>query len=431
MGAAFLLPPEGGIAAIAYSGKEPMRLPCPLPSRSLLLVLGLGVTFALTGCRTGAFPQYPSDYREYAYIANSGSDTVTVLDLVHIEKVISLPVGSHPAALAASPTHNEVYAASWGGANDKGAFTIIDAEHNRVAATLSIGRQPAAIAVSSTGKRVYVANAGDNSVSVIDPASRQVLGVVGVGEDPGPLAVAPNDSTLVVANHQSGSISLLDLRGDALPKLRSSFAGCPGAASLSILPDSSKVFVACSGGAQVMVVGLKTLPEKKTASSDEENDCLLAMLDVGKEPVKLIQKPDGGEIFVADRGADTISEIATGTNEVGGASLIGSHPNAGVVSADNSLLWVANQDADTVAVYSVDDGKLVNTVHVGDGPGAVAFSADGHLLLAVDTRSGDVSVVRTLSRNLRKEPVYGSLFTLLPAGAAPDAIVDKAFRLPR
>ena len=71
-----------------------------------------------------------------------------------------------------------------------------------------------------------------------------------------------------------------------------------------------------------------------------------------------------------------------------------------------------------MAVYSIDDGKLVNTVHVGSGPGPMVFSADGHLLLAADTRSGDVSLLRTFSRNLHREPVYGSLFTLSCGSAA-------------
>jgi hypothetical protein len=39
----------------------------------------------------------------------------------------------------------------------------------------------------------------------------------------------------------------------------------------------------------------------------------------------------------------------------------------------------------------------------------------------VDAGSGDVAVVRTLSH---------SLFTILPAGRAPNAIAVKAFKLP-
>jgi YVTN family beta-propeller protein len=100
--------------------------------------------------------------------------------------------------------------------------------------------------------------------------------------------------------------------------------------------------------------------------------------------------------------------------------MIGADPVFGLVSRDNSLLYVANRSSQEVTVYSIDDGKRVDSLHVGDGPAAMAFSAAGHLLFVVDRRSDDVSVVRTATQ---------SLFTLLPAGRDPNAIVDKAFKV--
>lgn len=386
------------------------------------------------GCNTGAFPHYPADYREYAYVANAGGSTVSVLNLVALRPETTLQVGPHPVALAASPTRNEIFAVSQGAAAGRGSLAVIDAEANRVVAAVAVGRAPSAVAVDRQGARIYVANSGSNNITILNAATRQVLGTVGAGEAPGAIAVSPDGSTLVVANRRSGSVSVLGLGASAneLPVLRASFPGCPGAGSIAILPDSNKAFIACSDGHQVMVVGLRTVPQpRRGEQATPEPDRMLALLDVGQRPVRLVLKPDGGEIFVTNEQADTVSEIATGTNEVGGASLIGSHPAYGVVSADNAMLWVANGQADSVAVYSIDDGKRINTVHVGSGPGALAFSADGHLLLAADVRSGDVSVIRTFSRNFRREPVYGTLFTVLPAGDNPQAIVDKAFRVTR
>jgi DNA-binding beta-propeller fold protein YncE len=69
-------------------------------------------------------------------------------------------------------------------------------------------------------------------------------------------------------------------------------------------------------------------------------------------------------------------------------------------------------------MYSIDDGKRTASIRVGDGPSAMAFSTAGHLLLVVDSRSGDVAVVRTATH---------SLFTMLPAGRGPNAIAVKAF----
>jgi DNA-binding beta-propeller fold protein YncE len=121
--------------------------------------------------------------------------------------------------------------------------------------------------------------------------------------------------------------------------------------------------------------------------------------------------------------SDSVSEIYNGTDEVGATYMIGYGPVRGLVSADNSLLYVANFHSQYVVIYGINDGRRVGSVHVGDGPSAMAFSAAGHLLFVVDARSGDVAVVRTASPSL-----YA--FTLLSAGRNPNAIVDKAFKLP-
>jgi DNA-binding beta-propeller fold protein YncE len=149
----------------------------------------------------------------------------------------------------------------------------------------------------------------------------------------------------------------------------------------------------------------------------------LALLDVGATPVSLALKPDGGELFVSNFGADTISEIVTGTNEVGGSYVIGAGPVRGIVSADNSTLYVSNFNSDSVAVYSIDDGKLVGTVHVGSRPDAMALSPNQNFLFVADTAAGDVSVVRTAARQ------GAVLLTIIPVGQQPNGIAVKAFLL--
>ena len=137
--------------------------------------------------------------------------------------------------------------------------------------------------------------------------------------------------------------------------------------------------------------------------------------------VHLALKPDGGELFVSNFDSDSISEVYTGTNDVSGTYLMGSHPVRGLVSEDNSLLYESNFNSQELSIYSIGDGKRVGpSIHVGDGPDALAFSAKGHLLFAVDARSGDVAAIRTSTR---------SLFTLLPTGRQPNAIAIKAFRV--
>jgi YVTN family beta-propeller protein len=399
-----------------------------LLSRSLAAA-ALALLAACIGCHRNSFPDVPAGYHEFAYVSNGASNTVSVLDLVYLRQDRTLRVGDDPTGLAVNPQRNEIYVVNTG----SNSVSVINAETNRVVATIPVHRQPYFISVDNTGHRAYVANSASNSVSVIDLDQRREIAVAGTGEQPGLARISPDNRTLVVTNRGSGSVSLYDVAPyEPSPTdpahilhFRAAFSGCPGATDAAILPDSSKVFVACSAGHQVMAISLAAAPGSWAAKQDASalDDHLLAMLDVGKTPVSLAMKPDGGEIFVSNFDSDSISEIATFTNEVGWTQAIGNKPTHGIISRDNSTLWVSNFGADSLSLYSIDDGRVSNSVHTGSEPDALAFSADEHLLLAADARSGDVAVIRT------QDKTGPTLFTMLPAGSSPNAIVTKAFRL--
>jgi YVTN family beta-propeller protein len=382
----------------------------------VLIVLVLFALALTTGCRPHDFPQYPPNYREYIYVTNGGSDTVTVLDVVNVRLDRELAVGRHPVAIAASPTRNEIYVVNQGAPEANGSISVIDAERNTVVDTIPVHRQPASIDIDAGGARAYVANTGSNSVSVIDLKTRRELAQYGAGEGPVAARIAPDGKTIVVANQQASSVTVMDPENG---HVRAVFADCPGATSPVILPDSSKVFVACSAGHQVMAIALAHAATKQDGNPAQP-DRLEALMDVGRAPVDLALKPDGGEVFASNSLSDSLSEIYNTTDEVGDTYMIGADPVRGLVSRDNALVYIANLRSQDVTIYSIDDGRRAGAIHVGDGPDAMAFSAAGHLLFVADRRSGDVAVARTATK---------SLFTMLPAGRDPNAIVDKAFKV--
>jgi YVTN family beta-propeller protein len=346
---------------------------------------------------------------------------VTVLDVVNVRVDREISVGQNPVAVIASPTRSEVYVVNSGAEGGQGSISVIDAEKNAVAATIPLHRKPVSIDLNAEGTLAYVANSGSNSISVIDLTARQEIAQIGAGEEPVSARITPDGKTLVVANRRGNSVSMIDA---AARRVRSIFDGCPGAADVAILPDSSKAFVACSAGHQVMAIALAN-----SKFSPAQPDRLESMLDVGRAPVQLALKPDGGEVFVSNSLSNSISEIDTSKNDVGGAYMIGDDPVRGLVSSDNALLYVANFRSQYVTIYSIDEGKRLPTsirglppsIHVGDGPLALEFSSNGLLFFVVDNRSADVAVVRTATR---------SLFTILPTGRSPNAISVKAFKVP-
>jgi YVTN family beta-propeller protein len=383
---------------------------------------------ALTvGCRRAHFPDVPDGYREFAYVSNGAANTVSVLDLVYLRQDRTLQVGPNPTGLAVNPVRNEVYVVNSASPTQSGSVTVIDSASNSVVASIPVHRLPYFISVEPSGHRAYVANSGSNSVSIIDLDRRREIAVAGTGEQPGLARISPDGRSLIVTNRGSGSVSIFNVDpyvANSPSKqplhLRIAYPGCPGATDIAILPDSSKTFVACSSGHQVMAISLAAEPGSWPARQDSAalNDHLLTLLDVGLNPVHLGLKPDGGEVFASNFASNSISEISTWTNEVENTYPIGDRPVRSVVSADGNSLWVSNFGADSISLYSIDDGHLAAAIRTGSGPDALALSADEHLLLAAGARSGDVTVIRTQGGK-------PTLFTTLPAGRSPNAIVIK------
>jgi len=146
------------------------------------------VTLLVAGCHRNSFPDVPPGYREFAYITNGKSNTVSVLDLVYLRQDRTLQVGNQPSGIAANPKRNEVYAVN----TLSGSVSVIDTTSNNVVATIPVRKLPYFIDVDASGHRAYVANSGSNSVSVLDLDTRREIAVAGTGEQPGLARVSPD-----------------------------------------------------------------------------------------------------------------------------------------------------------------------------------------------------------------------------------------------
>ena len=76
----------------------------------------------------------------------------------------TITVGTNPAAVAVNSQTNTVYVANEG----SNSVSVIDGATNTVTTTITVGSNPYGVAVNETTNTVYVANEGSNSVSVLD-----------------------------------------------------------------------------------------------------------------------------------------------------------------------------------------------------------------------------------------------------------------------
>jgi YVTN family beta-propeller protein len=94
-------------------------------------------------------PSYSPAYREYAYVTNGKSNTVSVIDLRTFQPAKTIRVGSEPTGITANSRKNEIYVVNTQSNN----ISVIDAERNEVVAAIGVHGGPYFIDVSPDGKR--------------------------------------------------------------------------------------------------------------------------------------------------------------------------------------------------------------------------------------------------------------------------------------
>ncbi|MDX2168443.1 MAG: hypothetical protein SF182_15320 [Deltaproteobacteria bacterium] len=115
-----------------------------------------------------------------AYVANSFSNNVGILDLVERRNRGTIPVGEYPFDLALSPDETRLYSADV----QSGTVTVLDRAAGTLVTTIAVGGNPIGIAAHPGGALVYAANAPLGEVTVIDAATYAVVTAIdlGVGE---------------------------------------------------------------------------------------------------------------------------------------------------------------------------------------------------------------------------------------------------------
>lgn len=138
-------------------------------------IFSVGAGGLLTKLREVAVGQEPRSValllnKPWAYIANTVSHSVSVIDVNDYSTIATIEVGTEPYALAASPNGSFVYVAN---ANSN-SVSVIDTGTNAVVATVPVGRSPRAIAVTNDGD----SDDGDEQIHVPNFFARPRAGFV-------------------------------------------------------------------------------------------------------------------------------------------------------------------------------------------------------------------------------------------------------------
>lgn len=290
----------------------------------------------------------------FAYIANSGSNNVSVISTKTLTVVATIPVGTEPFGVSVSPDGAFIYITNKG----DNTVSVINAATNKVVATVPVGVSPQGIVVSPDGSTAYVANSGTNNVSVISTATNIVRASIPVGSAPFGVAISPDGTKVLVANHDSKTISVISASSASVTSTIST-EGKPKCIAIS--PDGTKCYV--SSDYSVMGFSIST-------------GVMLGMAYV-HGAFGLVVGPDGSKVYVSTDGYDTIlltSNYYTINERAGGVemgiSLTRDASHRYLVDiVNNDVLVISTTYYNTETVVPVGEAPISLGNFISQGPG--------------------------------------------------------------
>ncbi len=222
------------------------------------------------------------------FVVNVGINapsSLSMYDAASGNKLITVTIdGMPPYSIVLSPDDTNLYAGDHGTGTNVTCYPVnINSNTIGNPITIPVGASPLAYSFYNNGKTLYVANYKSHSVSVIDTGTQKVV------------------STIDVVNNQPRAFA----------------------------QTGSKLFVACSGEDQVVVI-------------DMDSNTVIQNIQAENRPFNLLFNQNKTLLFVANFGANTVSVIDTVNMKKITDLTVGNAPCGLEVTPSGRMLYVTN-----------------------------------------------------------------------------------------
>ncbi len=245
-----------------------------------------------------------------AFVLNGGADTITVIDVNTQRALHTFNVETQARAqeLAISPQGQTLYVANTG----LNSVSVIDSASFGVTATIPVGISPVSVAVDPRSTRVLVANQGSNSVTLIDTFSNRAVGTVQVDQAPVHISVDPNPTVdrAYVASPSSAFMTVLAAStGQVLRRLS------VGPGVVASLPDDipNRLFLVKASQNRVVVF-------------DAGLNVEIGGFQTGKNPFRIVRDADRDKLYVVNREGDSVTVVDRLSRRIEATIPVGKRP---------------------------------------------------------------------------------------------------------
>jgi len=284
---------------------------------------------------------------DLAYVTNSGSDSVSVIDTStnSVVDTVSLDNYSYPEQVVVNPAGTRAYVAN---GRNYGVVRVIDASSNSVIATVTLKYGYPALVVNPTGTRLYALStpysdgSGGGLVSVIDTSSNRVISNVQVAH--GCFFIDPSGAHLYVGSSVIDTVTNSIVSGLVAPP-----CGIYN-------PAGTRLYAGTTAGVSVI---------------DASNNNVIATVKLASVG-SLAINPAGTRLYAVS-GDYSVGVIDTSTNRLITTVGVGSNPNGIAVNRSGSHVYVVNSGSGDVSVIDTSNNSVVATIVVGTSPMSIAM----------------------------------------------------------
>jgi YVTN family beta-propeller protein len=271
---------------------------------------------------------------------------------------------SAPYGIALNPGNGLVYVSNYGQFNTTGTVSVINGTTNTIVGNIHVGKNPQAIVYNPANGFLYVANTLSNTLSIINGTSNFLVGSIPVGDFPG------KNPTGIAANSINNTVYVTNM----------------GANTVSVINGTSNVVV--------------------------ENVTLNTSEGAGRgffSPAGIAYDSDNGNLYVANRGLDTVSVInGTSNSLIDEIPIDGVAPSGIVYNAANNYIYVTSTGSNKVSVINGTTNAVVEDIPVGLGPNGVAYDQrDGNIYVA-NSINGTISIINGLTNTVTGTVILGT-----------------------
>jgi len=210
------------------------------------------------------------------YVTCDFPPSLAVIDSRRRRLLHAIPVsGKLPHLVAVTADERQAWTADSG----SGTVSVIDLRTRRQRGSIDVGGVPMGIALSPDEKTLYVGTRTANTVVVVDAVTNTVKRKIGVPGQPSRTVVSPDNRWVYVSLIESGEVAIID--ASTLLEARRARVGSH-AEGIRLHPESNTLFVSAQGDNRTVRFRLPSLEPITVFETASKPDPVYLLRDSGK-----------------------------------------------------------------------------------------------------------------------------------------------------